>query len=352
MPAPGFSTDTTTRPIASAAVDTTSKYTSARRPSDRRLLPPMCDAGDDRGEHDRRDQHFDQPDEAVPKRAHRGGAPGATGEHHAERDADEHLTQIRVEGRFRAAASDRVASVDMPGTSYRYAVYNCASPQSRLFPTATSRPQARRPRPGPVQPRASLRSGHWMTLNGGAIPAISAAPAPLPRLFDIDADMVAQCHWQPRQADRELVLLHGLNGSSEAHYMLGIAEKAFGAGLNVVRLNQRNCGGTEHLSVGLFHSGLTADVRHVIHELATIDRLSSIVVAGYSLGGNLALKLAGEFGNAPPPTLKAVAAVSPILEISPCVRALERPELAVQWNFVRDLKAASGAGPHLAGFTT
>ena len=183
-----------------------------------------------------------------------------------------------------------------------------------------------------------------MTLYGWGNPRyFPRLPAPLPRFFDIDAEtrVLAQCHWQPRPADQgTLVLLHGLNGSSEAHYMLGIAEKAFGRGLNVVRLNQRNCGGTEHLSVGLFHSGLTADVRHVIHELSTLDRLSSIAVAGYSLGGNLALKLAGEFGGSPPAALKAVAAVSTILEISPCVRALERPgNWLYEWNFVRDLKA-------------
>jgi len=183
-----------------------------------------------------------------------------------------------------------------------------------------------------------------MTLYGWGNPRyFPRLPAPLPRFFDIDAEtrVLAQCHWQPRPADQgTLVLLHGLNGSSEAHYMLGIAEKAFGRGLNVVRLNQRNCGGTEHLSAGLFHSGLTADVRHVIHELSTLDRLSSIAVAGYSLGGNLALKLAGEFGGAPPAALKAVVAVSPILEISPCVRALEQPgNWLYEWNFVRDLKA-------------
>jgi hypothetical protein len=106
-----------------------------------------------------------------------------------------------------------------------------------------------------------------------------------------------------------------------------------------VRLNQRNCGGTEHLSAGLFHSGLTADARHVIDELTTVDGVRSVSVAGYSLGGNLALKLAGEYGSNPPPALRAVAAVSPILEISECVRALERPgNVLYEWNFVRDLK--------------
>src|SRR5207249_4843283 len=62
-------------------------------------------------------------------------------------------------------------------------------------------------------------------------------------------------------------------------------------------------------------------------------------VAGYSLGGNLALKLAGEYGNHPHPALVGVAAVSPILEISECVRALERRgNVLYEWNFVRDLK--------------
>src|SRR5919199_522000 len=90
--------------------------------------------------------------------------------------------------------------------------------------------------------------------------------------------------------------------------------------MNVVRLNQRNCGDTEHLAAGLFHSGLTADAAHVIHELTHVDRLPAIAVSGYSLGGNLALKLAGEYGSHAPAALLAVAAVSPIIEISDCTR--------------------------------
>ena len=77
----------------------------------------------------------------------------------------------------------------------------------------------------------------------------------------------------------------------------------------------------------------------MVDELIAVDGLPSIAVAGYSLGGNLALKLAGEYGGAAPPQVRAVAAVSPILEISQCVRALERRgNLLYEWNFVRDLK--------------
>jgi uncharacterized protein len=195
------------------------------------------------------------------------------------------------------------------------------------------------------EPRPSLTSGHWMTLYGWGNPRyFPRLPPPTIRYFDVapDARVLAHCHWQERPPARPtIVALHGLNGSSDAHYMRGIAAKAFALGMNVVRLNQRNCGGTEHLSAGLFHSGLTADARHVIAELTEVDGLSAIAVVGYSLGGNLALKLAGEYGTAAAPrALVAVAAVSPILEIGECVRALERPQNFIyQWNFVRDLKA-------------
>jgi len=182
-----------------------------------------------------------------------------------------------------------------------------------------------------------------MTLFGWGNPRyFPQLPTPTVRYFDVDHDarVLAHCHWQASPWEHTtLVLLHGLNGSSDAHYMRGIAAKAVARGMNVVRLNQRNCGDTEHLSAGLFHSGLTADVRYVVEELTAVDGLSAIGVAGYSLGGNLALKLAGEYGENPPRAIKAVCAVSPIIEISEAVRALERPENALyQWNFVRDLK--------------
>jgi predicted alpha/beta-fold hydrolase len=195
----------------------------------------------------------------------------------------------------------------------------------------------------PFVPRPLLRSGHAMTVYGwGAPRTFPGLPAPVERCFDPapHTRIVAHCHWQPEPRTRPtLIALHGLNGSSQAHYMRGMAEKAFARGMNVVRLNQRNCGNTEHLSKSLFHSGLTEDVRHVMEELARADRLSSLAVAGYSLGGNLALKLAGEYGDRAPASLVAVAAVSPILEISQCVHALERKQnVLYQWNFVRDLK--------------
>jgi predicted alpha/beta-fold hydrolase len=121
--------------------------------------------------------------------------------------------------------------------------------------------------------------------------------------------------------------------------MRGLAHKGMRAGFNVVLLNQRNCGGTEQLAAGLYHSGLTADADHVLRELAAVDRIDRVVVAGYSLGGNLALKLAGDYGSNPPPQLRGVAAVSPVMDLGACVAALERRRnIVYHLNFVRGLR--------------
>lgn len=170
-----------------------------------------------------------------------------------------------------------------------------------------------------------------------------ALPAAEPRYFDVapDSRVLALCNWQPaRQSCPTLLMLHGLEASGEAHYMRGIADKAFAAGFNVLRLNQRNCGGTEHLSKGLYHSGLTADPRSVLTELRDRDGLTRFVVAGYSLGGNIALKLAGELGAEEFPEVRAFAAVSPVIDLEACVQAIERRENRIyEWNFCRNLQA-------------
>ena len=196
----------------------------------------------------------------------------------------------------------------------------------------------------PAEYRPRFTGGHLQTLYAWATPRrFPALPPPEARYFDVAADarVLAHCHWHERAAEHPtLLLLHGLEGSSFAHYICGISDKAWAAGWNVVRLNQRNCGNTEHLSRGLYHSGLTHDPLFVLRELIEVDGIRALAVAGYSLGGNLTLKLAGELGATAPPELVAVCAVSPTMDLAACVEALERrSNLAYQFNFVRNLKA-------------
>ena len=189
--------------------------------------------------------------------------------------------------------------------------------------------------------RPWLRNGHTMTVFAWArrrrFDALGAAERRLFRVSE-DTQVAADCYWQPDRAARPTLLaLHGLESSSDAHYMRGLAAEAARRGWNAVLLNQRNCGGTEHLTPGLYHSGLTADPRAVIAELSRLDGLTRIGVVGYSLGGNLTMKLAGEVG--PDSPVRAVVAVSPTIDLERCVRAIERrANVAYQWNFVRSLR--------------
>jgi predicted alpha/beta-fold hydrolase len=134
------------------------------------------------------------------------------------------------------------------------------------------------------------------------------------------------CHWQAgARGDAPcIVIVHGLEGSAESGYARGIAEKAFARGYHVVRLNQRNCGGTERLTPTLYNSGMSGDYRAVLDELVGVDGVREVFFVGYSMGGNLVLKMAGEFGGAPPAELRGVCGVCPALDLAACADALER----------------------------
>lgn len=150
----------------------------------------------------------------------------------------------------------------------------------------------------------------------------------------------AECHWQgDARKHPTLVILHGLEGSCDSGYIRGTAEKAWVAGFNVVRMNQRNCGGTEKMTSTLYHSGLSGDILAVVTELIEQDGLPEIFAVGFSMGGNLVLKMAGELGPDAPDELRAVAAVAPALDLAACADALAEPRNFIyERHFVKRLK--------------
>jgi len=197
----------------------------------------------------------------------------------------------------------------------------------------------------PFVPHSVFKQGDLQTLAAFMWPLsvrVSAANDDEARLFEVapDTQVLGACRWQAdRSSQPTLVAWHGLEGSINSGYMLRTADKAFRAGFNVVRLNIRNCGDTEHLTPTIYHAGLTGDLRVVLEELITRDQLSRIVVAGFSLGGNLVLKLAGEYGENPPPEIKAVGAISPSIDLA-AGRDLvnQRRNLIYQRDFLSNLK--------------
>jgi len=119
--------------------------------------------------------------------------------------------------------------------------------------------------------------------------------------------------------------------------MLTLAAKALESGFGVIRLNVRNCGGTEHLAPTLYHSGLTADLRSVIDQLAP----KPVFVVGFSMGGNMALKLAGEWGDDPPGHVLGVCSISAPIRLGECSKRIgEFRNRVYEIRFLRQLRAA------------
>ena len=125
-----------------------------------------------------------------------------------------------------------------------------------------------------------------MTIVAAYVPRRFSLPDAEPRLFQVDAfsRLLGQCHWQVGKLRDTpvIVIVHGLEGSADSYYSKGIAEKAFHRGFHVVRLNQRNCGGTEKLTPTLYNSGMSGDYRAVLEELTIVDGFERIFFAGYS----------------------------------------------------------------------
>jgi len=134
-------------------------------------------------------------------------------------------------------------------------------------------------------------------------------------------ELLLRSHWQPHPAPA-LLLVHGLEGSSEAGYMLTTATRALAAGWSVVRMNVRGCGEGEARCSTLYNSGLSDDVRLAVEWVASRPGVTAVALAGFSMGGNLVLKYAGEAGLATP--VRAVVAVSPCLDLDACADALHR----------------------------
>jgi predicted alpha/beta-fold hydrolase len=194
------------------------------------------------------------------------------------------------------------------------------------------------------QPHPLLRSGHAMTIASAFVPRTFSLPVPEERLFQVDASskLLGKCHWQDgkRQGVPVLVIVHGLEGSSDSNYVMGIADKVYRRGFHVVRMNQRNCGGSELLTPTLYNSGMSGDYRAVFDQLANVDGFQQIFFAGYSMGGNLVTKMAGEYGDAVPKSLRGICAVCPAMDLGACADALERMEnYFYQRHFVTGLMA-------------
>jgi uncharacterized protein len=215
-------------------------------------------------------------------------------------------------------------------------------------PTDLGRLKPPAPSPDPTwltafAPRRGLVNGHLQTILGNYLPRPPFRVPFTTEAVEVDPSdgsrVLCHGHWQPG-ADGNgrltVVMVHGLEGSSESRYIQGLTMRAWAAGWNIVRMNMRNCGDSDSLTPTLYHSGLSSDVGAVVDHFTRQFGLERVALVGYSMGGNLVIKLAGEWGARPP--LCAVAAVCPAIDLAAGSDALHEPmNRMYEWHFLRRL---------------
>jgi predicted alpha/beta-fold hydrolase len=192
----------------------------------------------------------------------------------------------------------------------------------------------------PFQPL--FRNRHFLTIAANfAVRRLDEKRFPIEsKLFQTEPDVQVLVHSQRPEANcrGEIVMVHGLEGSSQAGYMRSMSQLALEAGYAVHRTNMRSCGGTESMAKTMYHAGLTTDTLSVIRQIHSERSLPTYLV-GYSLGGNVALKLAGELGESARGLLAAVCAVSTPIDLAASVRKMgDRENRIYELRFLSRLK--------------
>lgn len=185
--------------------------------------------------------------------------------------------------------------------------------------------------PPPFRPHPLLADQHAQTIWGTVFPRTLAHAAAWRksgqpwRLALPDGDVLTgRLHVHPDDPGRTrptVILLHGLEGDVDAHYMRGVSLKAHEIGWHSLRLNFRGCGEGDGLARRIYHGMATEDVDAVVRAVAA-EAAGPLALAGVSLGANKLLRLVAGYGEAPPPALGAAVAISPPIDYNLANEAL------------------------------
>ena len=196
----------------------------------------------------------------------------------------------------------------------------------------------------PFCPFPLLAHHHLQTVVASQVNLTTAPPSSTRLVTLEDGDRIAlevsvPTGWQP---DAPTVLMvHGLCGCHGSPYMVRMANKLYRLGMRVVRMNMRGCGSGKGLARQPYHSGRSEDVLAALEALYHDTPMSSTTLVGFSLGGNVVLKLAGDLQTQAARYVQQVVAVCPPVDLAACVWRLAQPSNRLyEWYFVRRLRAA------------
>lgn len=205
-------------------------------------------------------------------------------------------------------------------------------------------------------PHPWLPTGHLQTIAAGCVPPPRIPYRAVPHRLLLTAGDVTFLHedaplrWDPR--GRIALLVHGLTGSHLSPYLVRLADKLVSRGWRTFRLDLRGCGASAGLAREFGHAGRSEDVAAAVEKITTWFPLASLALVGFSLGGNLILKMLGEMGEGRPDQIDRAAVVSPPIDLPACIRFLERGFRRVYsrsfvYRLVREIRRRQFANPPL-----
>lgn len=152
-----------------------------------------------------------------------------------------------------------------------------------------------------------------------------------------DGDFLEADYYE-KSSERIAILSHGLEGNSQTRYMTGMAKVFLDAGWSVLAWNFRGCGSRMNRLLSMYHSGKTEDLETVIDFAINELKFKTIVLIGFSVGGNITLKYLGEKGDKLPSCIKAAVAISPPVNLGTSADRLARwDNILYMMNFLQTL---------------
>lgn len=171
----------------------------------------------------------------------------------------------------------------------------------------------------PFRPLSPLHLPHWQTIGAFLMRGKRTRYSALKHIVQLhDGDQLVIHDDQPRDwitGDRIAILLHGFCGCHYSPYVTRLSDKLRRCGIRTIRVDFRGFGDSAWISKSHLYGGCSHDVEAVIEHVHRISPLSKISVVGYSLGGNVAMKMAGEWGESYPPHVDSIVAVSPPVDL-------------------------------------
>lgn len=143
-----------------------------------------------------------------------------------------------------------------------------------------------------------------------------------------------------KSEDLTVVMVHGLCGSHKSPYLVRLTKRLESQGIRSIRLNMRGCGSGKGLAKQMYHSGRSEDIFEVIKQIKMEEPNSPLLLIGFSLGGNIVLKMTGEMSDLAKEFLLGVIAVSPPVDLYSSVVMIGHPDNAVYEKYFIGLMRA------------